>query len=164
MWRGIFLMISEPGNLHGQGQRWKQHFGSLLISMSEAVLGIRVQLLNLKMALLSNKWHPQRKVANYKCIFKINAGIYSALTGTKYEVSYILYIHFFFIWFESCGCLEKANILLPFRIIFSKCLTLIYIENTSCREDERMHIGGISTLFSCRASNNSALATNLWSH
>ena len=113
---------------------------------------------------ISNKWHPQRKVANYKCIFKINASIYSALTGTKYEVSYILHIHFFFIWFESCDCLEKANILLPFQIIFSKCLTLIYIENTSCREDERMHIGGISTLFSCRASNNSALATNLWSH
>ena len=57
MQRGIFLTISEPGNLHGQGQRWEQHFVSLLISMSEAVLGIRVQLLNLKMALLWNKWN-----------------------------------------------------------------------------------------------------------
>ena len=47
---------------------------------------------------------------------------------------------------ESCGCLEKATILLRFQIIFSRCLTLIYIENTSHREDERMHIGGVSTL------------------
>lgn len=47
---------------------------------------------------------------------------------------------------ESRGCLEKATILLHFQIIFSRCLTLIYIENTSCREDERMHFEGVSTL------------------
>lgn len=84
--------------------------------MSEAVLGIRVQLLNLKMALLSNKWHPQRKVANYKCIFKINASIYSALTGTKYEVSYILYIHFFSSDLSHVVALRRLIFYCPFKL------------------------------------------------
>ena len=66
--------------------------------MSEAVLGIRVQLLNLKMALLSN------------------ASIYSALTGTKYEVSYILYIHFFSSDLSHVVALRRLIFYCPFKL------------------------------------------------